>query len=116
EERTFTIRRGPAPARVTIDVVSKLKAAAGDLALDGDPEHAGIHYRPANEVATKETTYLYPVENADAHKDLDYPWVGMSYTLGGKKYSIAEISHPENPKGTKWSAYRDYGRFGAFPK
>src|SRR5205823_6470869 len=42
--------------------------------------------------------------------------VGMSYTLGGKKYSIAEISHPENPKGTKWSAYRDYGRFGAFPK
>ena len=34
---------------------------------------------------------------------------------GGKQYSVVEMSHPENPKGTKWSAYRNYGRFGAFP-
>jgi len=26
-----------------------------------------------------------------------------------------ELSHPDNPKNTRWSAYRDYGRFGAFP-
>jgi hypothetical protein len=25
------------------------------------------------------------------------------------------MSHPGNPTGTRWSAYRDYGRFGAFP-
>jgi hypothetical protein len=25
------------------------------------------------------------------------------------------INHPSNPKQTKWSAYRDYGRFGAAP-
>ena len=24
------------------------------------------------------------------------------------------MSHPSNPKGAKWSAYRDYGRFGPF--
>jgi hypothetical protein len=24
------------------------------------------------------------------------------------------MNHPDNPKGTKYSAYRDYGRFGAF--
>ena len=33
----------------------------------------------------------------------------------GKTYSVVEMSHPDDPKGTKWSAYRDYGRFGAFP-
>ena len=27
-----------------------------------------------------------------------------------------EFNHPDNPKKTRWSAYRDYGRFGAFPK
>ena len=116
EERTFIIKRGPAPARITIDFISKIKASLGDVELNGDPEHAGIHYRPANELDTKVTTYLYPVENADAHKDLDYPWVGMQYTLAGKTYSVAEINPASNPKGTKWSAYRDYGRFGAFPK
>ena len=26
------------------------------------------------------------------------------------------MSHPDNPKDTIWSAYRDYGRFGAFVK
>ncbi len=26
------------------------------------------------------------------------------------------MSAPTNPKGTRWSAYRDYGRFGAYPK
>jgi hypothetical protein len=25
------------------------------------------------------------------------------------------LNHPDNPTGTKFSAYRDYGRFGAFP-
>lgn len=35
--------------------------------------------------------------------------------LRGKLHSVVEMSHPGNPKGTRWSAYRDYGRFGAFP-
>ena len=28
---------------------------------------------------------------------------------------MVEFNHSANPKGTKWSAYRNYGRFGAFP-
>lgn len=114
EERIFTIHRGPAPARLTIDVVSKLKAVAGDVQLDGDPEHAGVHFRPANEIVAKETVYEFPKENADAHKDLDLSWIAESYTLSGKRYSVVEISHPDNPKKMKTSAYRDYGRFGFF--
>jgi hypothetical protein len=116
EERTMTFRRAPAPARLVIDFTSTLKAPDGDVALEGDPEHGGVQYRPAGDISAKETTYLYPVEKADAHKDVDYAWVGETYTLNGKKYSVVEMSSPENPKGTRWSAYRDYGRFGAYPK
>ena len=116
EERTMNVRRGTTPARIIIDFTSKLKAPLGDLNLDGDPEHSGVHYRPANEVVAKETVYVFPREGADSHKDLDYPWVGESYTLAGKRYSVIEMNHPDNPKNTKFSAYRDYGRFGAFFK
>lgn len=116
EERTMTLRRGAAPARLIVDFTSKLKAVAGDLVLDGDPEHAGCQYRPAAEVDGKQTVYLFPKENADPKKDRDYPWVGETYTLAGQRHSVVIMSHPENPKDTRWSAYRDYGRFGAFPK
>ncbi len=116
EERTMAFRRPPAPARLLIDFTSKLAAPNGDVQLDGDPEHAGIQYRPADEVVRNETIYVYPKENADARKDVDYPWAGETYTLNGKRYSVVHMNHPENPKGTKYSAYRDYGRFGAFPK
>jgi len=34
---------------------------------------------------------------------------------GGEQYSVQHINHPDNPEGTRYSAYRDYGRFGAFP-
>ena len=116
EERTMTFRRAPAPAYALIDFTSKLKAVAGDVTLDGDPEHAGVHFRAANEVDTKQTMYVYPKEKAKPHADLDYPWVGETYVLGDKHYSVVEMNHPDNPKGTKFSAYRDYARFGAFCK
>ena len=115
EARTTTVRRAAAPARAIIDFTSVLKAPSGDVKLDGDPEHAGIHYRPAGELNVADTVYVYPKENGDAMKDLDYPWVGLTYTLNGQRHSVVHMNHPENPKGTKYSAYRDYGRFGAFP-
>jgi hypothetical protein len=115
EERTMTFRRAPAPARVMIDFSTKLSAPRGDIMLDGDPEHAGIQYRPANEVVTTETKYFFPKEKATAKTDVDFPWVGETYTLNGKQYSVVDMNHPDNPKKTKFSAYRDYGRFGAFP-
>jgi hypothetical protein len=116
EERTMTFRRAPAPARLIIDFTAKLTAPRGDIVLDGDPEHAGVQYRPAQEVDTKATLYVFPRENPNPHKDLDYPWVGETYTLSGKHYSVVDMNHPENPKETHFSAYRDYGRFGGFFK
>jgi hypothetical protein len=93
-----------------------VKAVAGDVVLNGDPEHGGVQFRPANELSTAETTYVFPKVSAQPHQDTDYPWVGETYTLHGHKHSVVEISHPDDPKETRWSAYRDYGRFGAFPK
>ena len=113
EERTFTVRR--MAAGTLIDFSAKLSAPRGDVQLNGDPEHAGIHFRPAGELDTKKTLYHFPAEKPNAHKDTDYPWVGETFTLGSAPYSVVEMSHPKNAAGTRWSAYRDYGRFGAFP-
>lgn len=115
EQRTMTFRNPPAGAYVLVDFVSVLKALDNEVTLGGDPEHSGVQFRPANEVDRKLTTYLFPKEKANTRTDRDYPWVGETYTLAERKFSVVEMSHPENPKGTRWSAYRNYGRFGAFP-
>jgi len=116
EERTFSFLPAPAPGYALIDTVSKLKAVAGETVLDGDPEHSGLHFRPAEQIERTKTTYLYPVANANAHKDRDYPWFGESLTVDGQRYSVVYFNHPGNPTGAAVSAYRDYGRFGAFWK
>ena len=116
EHRTMTFHRGPAPARLFIDFDTDLKAVAGDLILDGDPEHGGIQFRPADEVDRKKTLYYLPVEHPLPHKDLDYPWAGETFFLNANAYSVVDINSPENPKGSHFSTYRDYGRIGAFAK
>jgi hypothetical protein len=115
ETRTMTFRRPSAPAYALIDFQSELKAPNGDVALDGDPEHAGIQFRPANEVDRSQTTYVYAGAKVDPHKAKDLAWIGESFTLNGKRYSVVDMNHPENPKETRISAYRNYGRFGLFP-
>ncbi len=116
EARTFTFLQPPSGAYACIDAISRVRAVGGDTELDGDPEHSGLQFRPANEVEHKSTVYFYPVENAQPHKDLDYPWIGETFTLRGKRYSVVYLNHPANPKGGRISAYRDYGRFGVFWK
>ena len=114
EERPFTITEGVHGGRVMIDFHTKLSPVSGDVFLKGDPEHAGVQYRPANEVDTKKTKYLFPngVTKVNGVKDL--PWAAENYTLDGKEYGVVHMNAPTNPKGTVHSAYRDYGRFGTF--
>lgn len=96
--------------------------AAEDLTLDGDPEHAGFQYRPHNDVASGPASvkarYLFPSDDVKLVKGKlpkkDLPWVALSYGLNGKRYSVIHMVHPSNPGGYVYSAYRDYGRFGAF--
>jgi hypothetical protein len=116
EERSFVFHAVETPALVKVDVISKLKAAAGDVVLGGDPEHAGVQYRPADELDRKQTRYLFPAAGNDPRRDKDLPWTALQYVLDGKTYGVVQMNSPDNPKDTVWSAYRDYGRFGAFPR
>jgi len=119
EHRTLTFTRAPAPAIVRIELVTTLKAVAGDTKFGGDPEHAGCQYRPHNDVAENQSAaYVFPEERIttqNVKKERDLPWAALTYTLRGQTYAVQHMNHPSNPKGTVYSAYRDYGRFGAFP-
>jgi len=119
EERTMTFRPPPTDdGIVVVDFVSTLKAADADADLRGDPEHAGMQYRPHNGVAeNKSAAYLFPKESinkGNVGKERDLPWAAETYELGNRKYAVQHMNHPSNPKDTRYSAYRDYGRFGAF--
>lgn len=114
EERTITVTEAPAPAYVRVEMLSELKSLAGEIKLDGDPEHAGFQFRPSELVNPANTSYLFPKADADPTKDLDYPWVAETFTIEDKPYHVAFLNHPQNPTETRFSAYRDYGRFGGF--
>ena len=118
EEREVTVFRQPAPTVLLLDFRTELKAIGAGVFLNGDPEHAGVQYRAHNDVAdgdeTVKATYRFHEDGIDAHTDQDLPWAAMSYGLNGRRYSVQHMNHPDNPKPTLYSAYRDYGRFGAF--
>jgi hypothetical protein len=116
EERTFQLLTPPNGAYALIETESRLTAVAGDTLLDGDPEHAGLHFRPTDATNRADTVYYFPKADANAHRDKDFAWVGMTFTASGKTFSVVQFNHPGNPTGTLWSAYRNYGRFGAFYK
>lgn len=128
EERTVTIIR--TGTDLLLDWQSKLSPERDVIRLDGDPEHSGLQFRPHDdvgknlkpgEVAAKDAkrtsvTYLFPRDGVDAHKELDLAWAAMQFELYGQSYSVQHLNAPNNPKSTLYSAYRDYGRFGAFAK
>lgn len=118
ERRQTTVFRQSDPTVLLLDFQTDLKAVRGDIFLNGDPEHAGFQYRPHDAVAKGDkevkAKYLFHRDGIDPRKDRDLPWVAMSYGLNGGRYSVLHMNHPDNPKPTIYSAYRDYGRFGAF--
>lgn len=119
ERRRVTARGLDDRTVVLLDFHSELTAVRADVLLDGDPEHAGVQYRAHNDVGvapdSTQAEYLFHEEGIDPREDKDLPWVTMSYGLAGRRYWVQQMNHPDNPKDTVFSAYRDYGRFGAFP-
>jgi len=109
--------------QILIDFRSTLKSVRGDIHLDGDRQHAGAQFRPAQEVAEHEETtrYLRPQAWSKLPEDKqindedyqDLPWNSVKYTVGGKRYTVAYLTDPKNPEGAKFSE-RLYGRFGEF--
>src|SRR5260370_17366727 len=107
-----------------MEFASRLKTTSGKVRLDGDPQHAGFQFRAANEVAGKEsakqTYYLRPDgkgafgatrnwEPKTKEGPVNLPWDAMSFVLGGKRYTVAYLNSPQNPKESRFIE-RDYRR------
>ena len=116
EERTqvFKPAKGEG-AYLQVKFETVLKAPNAEVELNGDPEHAGCQFRPSNEVSkNKSANYLFHEDTVNPKKQRDLPWVALSFKLGDKAYFAQHMSHSSIPKGNTYSAYRDYGRFGAY--
>ena len=109
-----------------VDFNSKLTALKDKVRLDGDPQHAGFHFRANVEVEkTKaETYFLRPEGKGEKGKEVnwepkgksgpkDRPWTAMSFVVGGKRYTCVYLDHPDNPKEARQSE-RTYGRIGTY--
>jgi Family of unknown function (DUF6807) len=125
EERELTVYN--VPGGHLIEFASRLRAPSGRVRIDGDPQHAGFQFRAHNDVdafATNETIYVRPdgigepgdTRNWDPQTrkgPVNLPWNAMSFVLGGKRYTVAYLDHPGNPKEARFSE-REYGRFGSY--
>lgn len=127
EQRELTVYN--VPGGRLVGFASKVRPAEGveKVHLDGDPQHAGFHFRAGQEVAeknAKQTVYVRPdgqgkpgeTRNWDpktGQGPVDLPWNSMSFVLGGQRYSVAYLDRPDNPKEARFSE-RDYGRFGSY--
>ncbi len=111
-----------------IDWATTLSTKLDKIRLDGDPQHAGFHFRANQEVSKngkQNTYYLRPdgkgkpgetrnwVPKGADPKTINLPWNAMSFMTGGKRYTVLRVNHPDNPKETRGSE-RDYGRFGDY--
>src|SRR5262249_51272230 len=125
EERELTVYH--VPGGILVEFASRLKSAAGKVHLDGDPQHAGFHFRAADAVArksAKQTYFLRPdgagkpgaTRNSDPKTKtgpVNLPWDAMCFVLGGQRYTVASLDRPDTPKEARFSE-RDYGRFGSY--
>ena len=111
EERELTVYN--VPGGHLIEFASRLRSPSGRVRIDGDPQHAGFQFRAHNDVdayTTNETIFIRPdgigkpgeTRNWDPETrqgPVNMPWNAMSFVLGGKRYTVAYLDHPANPKG-----------------
>jgi hypothetical protein len=113
------------PGGTLIEFTSLLTPTEEPVKLDGDPQHAGFHFRAVNDVAEKskdQTIFIRPngigkpgteVNWPANKKHVDLPWLAMSFVVGGKRYTAAYLDKPTNPKEARFSE-RTYGRIGSY--
>ncbi len=124
EFHQLTVYRPHADGGVLMEFTSELFSNS-TVQLDGSSHHAGVHYRAPQEVDDKSKAQTYyvrpdgigkPGETRNWPEDksqLDVPWEAMSFVVGEKRYTVAMLDRPGNPKPAQFSE-RDYGRFGSF--
>jgi hypothetical protein len=125
EERELTVYE--VPGGRLVEFASRVRTTGGPVKLDGDPQHAGFHFRAAQDVAEKEaqkqTYYLRPdgkgklaeTRNWTPKKPIavNLPWNAMCFVLDGERYTAGYLDRPGNPKEARYSE-REYGRFGSY--
>jgi Family of unknown function (DUF6807) len=126
EERELTVYA--VPGGRLVEFASRVRPVKGTVHLDGDPQHAGFHFRADQGVAEDknkvQTIYIRPdgVGKPDETRNwepktkqgpVNLPWDAMSFVLNDKRYTAAYLDRPENPKEARYSE-RDYGRFGSY--
>lgn len=114
-----TIKAFPLGDRLrAVDFESVLNALGETVVLQGDPQHAGMHVRMAQEVADNEsaTEYILPVQAKILANDVVEGawWVCASMPVRGKRYWVLHMTSPALPTGVPLYSIRKYGRFGAF--
>ena len=126
-EETREVSAFNVPGGTLIEFASVVTTKLPKVTLDGDPQHAGVHFRAAMETATKyakETYYLRPDGKDSPGKTRNWdpktkqgpvnlPWNAMSFKVADKRYTAVYLDRPENPKEARFSE-RDYGRFGSY--
>lgn len=109
---------------ILIDFESTLRSLRGRIELDGDLQHAGVQFRAAQYVADhpESSRYFRPEpwtdyppdeELLDTEEYVDLHWNAFQFVIEDAAYTVAYISHPDNPSGGQMSE-RLYGRFGEF--
>lgn len=106
-----------------VDFSSTLSAVGDPVRLDGDRQHAGVQFRVAQYVADNadQTSFIRPQnlahvnprEEIEGDDMMDLPWNAMHFQIEDRSYTVAYLSHPDNPAGAEMSE-RLYGRFGEF--
>jgi hypothetical protein len=106
-----------------VDFRSVLSAVDGPVRLDGDRQHAGVQFRAPQYVADNadQTRFIRPAnlahvdsrEEIEGEDMMDLPWNAMAFQVEGRPYTVAYLSHPDNPSNAEMSE-RLYGRFGEF--
>lgn len=118
KERRDVLTWAVGDGRTLMDFAFELASGGGDVQLDGDPQHAGFHFRA---VDGAKTTYTRPASAKDKGGDVwtDMPWCVGTFAVEGVPYGVMHMDHPENP-GTKEGqtvfSTRPYGRFGPFAR
>jgi len=116
-EKQIVTAKQIAPGKLQLDFAFELSAPSGPVQLKGDPQHAGFHFRAAEEVENheKDTKYIRATGAKSAKNDVweDCPWVVCEFAVEGRRYSVMHMGSPANPMPAVFST-RAYGRFGNF--
>jgi ubiquinone/menaquinone biosynthesis C-methylase UbiE len=108
----------PEPNRTFVDAKFTLNPQR-DLTLNGDLQHAGVHFRATHKLKdrTRETRYVWEPDlpgpgGKVVSKELK--WARLIFPVEENWYTATQLDLPTNP--TEELSWRDYGRFGFFFK